>query len=60
MYSKCLGAERQTDGERRGEREKKKKKCKNVCCACEARTNALRKKLIKVMDENAKAAHPRK
>lgn len=31
-----------------------------MCCACEARTNALWKKLIKVMDENAKAAHPRK
>lgn len=30
----------------------------NMCCACEAWTNALRKKLIKVMDKNAKAAEP--
>ena len=29
-----------------------------VCCACEARTNALKKKLIKVMEKNAMAAEP--
>lgn len=33
MYSKCLGAERQTDGERRGERQKKPNKRNARMCA---------------------------